>query len=224
MSHSFELKTKAELLRRRGFSLKEISENLNISKSTASIWLSSIELSKTAQDRLERKRILGQYKALLIKKKFREEQKELALQRAHNEIRNIPVSKELFKLYSALLWWCEGNKETSYIRFTNSDPTMIQNFLYALRSGFDLDELKFRGLIHLHQYHNEKIQQEYWSNVTNIPLRQFNSSFRKANTGKRKKQGYPGCIAICYYDAKIAKELEAIYNAFTLNIGAFVNG
>ena len=219
MSHSFELKTKAKLLRRRGFSLKEVSESLNISKSTASIWLSSIELSKTAQSRLERKRILGPYKVLLLKKKFKEDQKQLAFQKAQNEISNIPISRELFKLYSALLWWCEGNKETTYIRFTNSDPTMIQNFLYVLRSGFDLDESKFRGLMHLHQYHNEKIQQEYWSNITNIPLRQFNSSFIKVNTGKRKKQNYPGCIAICYYDAKIAKELEAIYNAFTLNRG-----
>ncbi|MBI3985013.1 MAG: hypothetical protein HY344_03690 [Candidatus Levybacteria bacterium] len=219
MSHSFELKTKAELLRKKGFSLKEISDNLKISKSTASIWLSSIELSKKAQDRLEKNRILGPYKAMLIKKKFREEQKELAFGKAYDEIKNIPISRELFKLYSALLWWCEGNKETSYIRFTNSDPTMIQNFLYVLRSGFNLDESKFRGLLHLHQYHDEKTQQEYWSNITNIPLRQFNSSFRKANTGKRKKLGYPGCIAICYYDAKIAKELEAIYNAFTLNRG-----
>ncbi len=33
--------------------------------------------------------------------------------------------------------------------------------------------------------------------------------------GTRTKVGYPGCIAISYYDAKIAKELDALYNAFT---------
>ncbi len=224
MSHSLELKSKAILLRKKGFSLKEISDIHNISKSTASAWLSSIQLSKTAKNRLERKKILGQYKSVLIKRKISIEQRETALKKASDDIKTIPLSKELFKIFCALLWWCEGNKETSYVRFTNSDPTLIQNFLYALRSGFDLNESKFRGLIHIHQYHKEKVQKAYWSKVTNIPLKQFNSSFRKANTGKRKKINYPGCIAISYYDAKIAKELEAIYNAFTLKIGAFVNG
>lgn len=219
MSHSFELKNKAESLRRRGLSLKEISEKLHISKSTASIWLSSIELSEAAQNRLERKRILGPYKATLAKKRISEKQKQLDYKKAVDEINRIPISKELFKLSCALLWWCEGNKETSYIRFTNSDPSLIQNFLFVFRSGFDLDESKFRGLVHIHKYHNEKKQKEFWSNITKIPLRQFNTSFRKTNTGKRKKENYPGCMAICYYDAKIAKELEAIYNAFTLNRG-----
>lgn len=219
MSHTFELKDKAKSLRRRGYSLKEISEKLHISKSTSSIWLSSIELSKTAHNRLERKRTLGPYKAMLYKKKLKEQQRELALNKAGKDIRNVSFSKSFFKLSCAFLWWCEGNKETSYIRFTSSDPTLIQNFLYTFRSGFNLDESKFRSLVHLHKYHNDEVQKRYWSGVTNIPLRQFNSSFIKQNTGKRTKQGYPGCIAICYYDAKIAKELEAIYNAFTLNRG-----
>jgi len=47
-------------------------------------------------------------------------------------------------------------------------------------------------------------------------LSQFQKSFQKQNSGKRKHEDYQGCIAVTYYDAKIAKELEAIYNAFTI--------
>ncbi len=53
----------------------------------------------------------------------------------------------------------------------------------------------------------------FWSEVTSIPLTQFNKSYRKTNTGKTKKAGYQGCASIYYYDAKIAKELTALYNA-----------
>lgn len=214
--HSLELKTKAKLLRRKGFSLKEISEKLSISKSTASAWLSSIELSIYAQERLAKKQILGQYKSILLKKKLRDEQKRINEKLALDSLNTITTSKDLWRLCCALLWWCEGNKDTSMIRFTSSDPTLIDNFLSTLRLGFSIDESKFRALVHLHTYHNDLKQKTYWSETTNIPLTQFYTSYQKKNTGKRTKDNYAGCVAISYYDAKIAKELDAIYNAFTL--------
>lgn len=216
MAHPVELKTKAIALRKRGFSLKEISEKLAISKSTASDWLSSIELSPSAQKRLARKQILGQYKTILLKRKFREEQKTLAQSVALNELSSLTISKELLKLCCTFMWWCEGNKDTKVVRFTSSDVTLVNNFLYTFRSGFALDESKFRALVHLHPYHDDAAQKKFWSHVTNIPLKQFYASFKKENTGKRIHIDYAGCIAISYYDAKIAKELYALYNAFTL--------
>jgi hypothetical protein len=51
-------------------------------------------------------------------------------------------------------------------------------------------------------------------------INQFHKSYRKNNTGKHKREGYPGCIALTYYDVKIANELKAIYNVFTkINTG-----
>ena len=219
MSHSFELKKNATMLRKKGFSLTEISEQLSISKSTASVWLSYIELSLQAQKRLEKKRILGQYKTVLLKRKVRIDQKQKAEEKATTDIRKLTMSQELWKLFCALLWWCEGNKDTSMIRFTSSDASLIQNFLYTLRSGFSIDESKFRALVHLHTYHDNTLQRRYWSKTTGIPLQQFHASFQKKNTGIRTKEDYQGCVAISYYDAKIAKELEALYNAFTLSRG-----
>ncbi len=96
------------------------------------------------------------------------------------------------------------------------DPSLIALFLDLLRKGFKINESKLRILMHLHNYHDEVIQKEFWSIVTNIPFAQFHQSYWKPNTGKRKHAHYPGCIALSYYDAKIAKELKAIYNAFVL--------
>lgn len=223
MAYHLTIKTKAIALRKKGFSLKEIAEKLNIAKSTASTWLSSINLSISAQKRLANKQILGQYKTVLLKRRLREKQEKALEKIAFELLKKIFLSKELAKLCCALLWWCEGNKDTSMIRFTSSDPTLIKNFLFLLRSGFNIDRSKFRALLHLHAYHNEIKQKNFWSRIAKIPLKQFHKSYHKLNTGKRIQNAYPGCIAISYYDAKIAKELKAIYNAFS-NLGAFVNG
>lgn len=113
------------------------------------------------------------------------------------------------------MWWCEGSKTTISVKITSSDQILVSNFLSLFRFAFDLNESKFRCLLHLHDYHNEEVQKNFWSDLTKIPLNQFYRSYHKPNTGKRTRENYPGCIAVAYYDAKIAKELLAIYNAFT---------
>lgn len=215
MSYSLITKEKALSLRKKGFSIKEIAAKLKIAKSTSSVWLKNVLLDKKAQKRLKKRRIFGQYKSRLIHFKKREEQQSKRHIRVEKILSKIEMSKELSKLCCALLYWCEGNKgRNALVRFTNSDPQLIQMFLFLLRKGFDINESKFRALIHLHQYHNEEKQKVLWHEMTKIPLNQFNRTYWKPNTGKRKHENYPGCIAISYYDAEVAKELTTIYNSF----------
>ena len=219
MAYRIEIKERAIELRKRGHSLKEIAERLKIAKSTASVWLANITLTISAQNRLAKKQILGQYKTVLLKRKQKELLRIANEAKAYDVIKNILLSKDYIKLCCALMWWCEGNKNSSFLRFTSSDVTLIRNFLSLLRDGFILDESKFRALVHLHAYHNDDVQKRFWSQVTKIPLSQFNKSFQKKNTGNRTKENYSGCIAVTYYDVRIAKELEALYNEFTKSRG-----
>lgn len=211
-------KIKALKFRTDGYSLQEISDKLSIAKSTASLWVRNIKLSPEAQKKLSTKQIDGRKKAMNVKLQSREKQFALFQQEALKSLQSIPSSPYLAKIFCSLLWWCEGNKNESFVRFTSSDETLIQNYLRVFREGFALDEKKFRVLVHIHPYHQDEQQKQFWSEVTKIPLTQFHRSFQKQNTGKRKHEDYQGCIAVTYYDAKIAKELEAIYNAFTLSL------
>ncbi|MDZ4227628.1 MAG: hypothetical protein U1E54_00105 [Candidatus Levybacteria bacterium] len=215
MAYRIEIKDKAIKLRKDGYSLNEISNLLKIAKSTASDWLSSISLSPSAQNVLKKKQILGQYKSVLLKRMKSDLDKKVNEAKAHERLKSLLFSNDHIKLCCALMWWCEGNKNSSFLRFTSSDVTLIKNYLSLLREGFPLDESKFRVLVHLHAYHNDDTQKRFWSQVTKIPINQFHKSFQKTNTGKRTRENYPGCIALTYYDAKIAKELEALYNEFT---------
>lgn len=91
---------------------------------------------------------------------------------------------------------------------------MIKIFMFLFRLSFNIDESKFRILMHLHEYHNEEKQKEFWSNLTKIPQSQFTKTYWKPHTKKRKRENYPGCIRVGYYSAHVARQLYAWYNSF----------
>lgn len=211
MKHNFKLKEKAILLRKKGFSFREISESLGVSKSTASLWLSSMRLSAKAKKRINRLSVIGRIKANRTNNKKKIAENKKISERVKKYFEQINFSKDYLKIVCAVLYWCEGAKNDDGVVFINSDPEMIKYFLYSFRSAFDVDESKFRALIHLHEYHNQEVQLKFWSNITKIPKIRFFKPYLKNNTGKNKRENYPGCISIRYYDKKIFKELVLIY-------------
>jgi len=216
-----EIKEKAFKLRVKGYSIKEIADKLNIAKSTVSLWVRDIKLNKKAQERLKKRRLLPYYKiALRWDAKRKKEQEELNLI-ARNIVKEIKNDINQKRVYCSLLYWCEGAKGyNDSIRFVNSDPVLIKTFLKLFRDSFPIEESKFRVLMHLHSYHNENLQKEFWSNLTQIPKNQFNKTFLKPNTKKRIRNDYPGCVVISYHDRKLARLLRAIYKSFSEKIGA----
>ena len=218
MAYSLKIKNLAKKLRKSGLSLKEISEKMSISKSTASAWLSPVKLGEKAKRRLRKRRIIGSYNAQQTKKKKRKKLLQQYFVQEKIDFKSTKMDKKLYKMFAALLFWCEGAKTQAHIEFINSDPKMIKLFLTLLRNSFSLDEKKFRVLMHLHGYHNEKMQQDFWSQVTQIPLSQFAKTYWKPNTGKRKRINYPGCIRVNYYDVRVARQLSACYNVLAQSL------
>lgn len=219
MYYDLEIKTQAVNLRKKGHSINEISDQLHISKSTASLWLRSTFLSPSALLRLQDRRLAGREKAKKILLNKSRNKDKTAKDQALKTLSNVSTTKETSKLVCSLLFWAEGSKVTGKVVFTNSDSNMIRVFLKLLRLSFDLDEKKFRALIHLHEYHDESFALKYWSKITSIPLVQFNKSYLKPHTSINKKKGYMGTISIRYYDGTIARELHSIYNTFVDHLG-----
>jgi len=221
MAYSIKVRGEAIELRKKGYSINEISEILKIAKSTSSSWISTVNLNKKAQVRLKKRNILGQYKSVEIARKRRQLIKTYFNKVALSSLKYISLNKSLYKLLCSFLFWTEGGKSTdSYVYFINSDQKMVATFLKLLRNSFKIDEKKLRALVHIHEYHNEKQILTYWSKITQIPLAQFSKSYRKPHTGKRIRENYRGSIRIRYYDYKIALELRSIYNTFVNKIGA----
>jgi predicted transcriptional regulator len=212
-------KKQSLILRRKGYSIKEIADLLNVSKSTVSIWVRKVFLNDMAIERLQKRRLYGRIKSVKIKKINKDKLLFDINKRVTPIIKSFDESLSSNKLICSLLYWCEGEKNDYSVRFINSDPVMASTFLYLFRNGFCLDEKKFRICLHLHDYHNEKEQKRFWSVLTKIPLSQFSKVYIKPHTGKNKKKGYPGCASIRYNDCKIALELKMIWELFGKKYG-----
>lgn len=207
-----ELLESARELRGKGYSYAEISKELHISKSTASLWARDIILTEDAQSRLRTRFLIGQAASRQVQSKTYQEKLVIIRQSEQEYIKN---SSEIPKrLICALIYWCEGAKDPSRVRFTNSDSKLISTFLSLFRESFCVDESKFRVLMHLHPYHDEELQKKFWSDITCINENQFSKTFWKLNTGKVKRENYPGCVHIAYYDALIAKQLLSLATVF----------
>ncbi len=219
MLYPLVFKEKAIILRNQGYSIKEIAKTLNIPVSTSSTWVSKVKLSSDNKKLLAQKKILGQMKSSVVIKEKTRQRKIVSDVEAIQLVKKIKSNRNLDALLCSILYWAEGSKNCSNVGFTNSDPKMISTFLKLFRSAFDLDESKFHCLIHVHEYHNDQEEKQFWSKLTNIPQNQFFRSYHKPHTGKRKKPNYHGTISVRYYDAKIAVKINSIYNMYVQSIG-----
>lgn len=213
------LKQQAIRLRKQGHLYQEIADELKIAKSTASVWTNGVLLSDTSQQLIAHKQLQSSRQRIANLARLRKARTAQVdgqiLQTALATLDGLKLTREHKRLLCAVLFWAEGEKNTAGgVRFINSDPAMVARFLSLLRAGFELDETKFRALVHLHDYHDEPKQLEFWSEVTAIPLTQFHKSYRKPHTGKQIHQDYPGCISVRYHDSNLGKLLKMIYTEF----------
>jgi intein-encoded DNA endonuclease-like protein len=220
MAYESTIKERAYFLRREGLSIGAISKILKLSKSTISCWVKDIELPFHKQEKLRRNIENGLLKAsIILREKKEAEQKKIDVS-SKSLISKITWNRDYCRLMAAIIFWCEGEKNRlNNVKLINSDPSLVKTFLFCLRHGFELDENKFRALIHLHNYHDEEQQKKFWSSVTGIPVPNFYKSYRKNTRGIRKRQNYQGCLSVRYNDANIAKNLSSIYHTLAGNIG-----
>ena len=222
MAYSIKVKEKALSLRARGYSISEIHRRLNVSKGRVSEWVRNVHLSDKSKLRLLDRIKLGAIISAENKKTKTRKVIDSLLSEAIKEVSTINInSVGLMKLFCSLIYWCEGGKDWySSMCFTNSDPQLVKVFLNLFRKSFSVDLKKFRVCVHLHGYHNIRKQLNFWSNITDIPLKQFIKPFNKTSTGKRIKEGYNGCVSVRYHDVGINRELLASAQAFFIKQGA----
>lgn len=194
--HKITLKEHAKNLRANGYSYLEISNALNISKSTAHLWTKEIIVRQDGQVRLHQRYLIGQRKSVAVQALKRVEQFDKIQQEKKLLLARYQPEQIDNDILCALIYWCEGAKSKECVKFTNSDPNLIRTFLNLFRKSFPIQEPKLRIIMHLHEYHNESIQKEFWSKLTGIPPIQFYRSYLKPHTGKRKRKDYPW---LCLY-------------------------
>lgn len=125
--------------------------------------------------------------------------------------------QEQLTVAGAMLYWAEGTKviKRCSVDFANSDPEMIRIFMLFLRTRYRLDENRLR--VSLYCYSNQNIErlQEYWSNLTKIPLAQFSKPYIRSDfriDGRKMKYGL---AHIRYSDKKLLLDIMSLIERYS---------
>lgn len=189
------LKIKAIQLRKQGLSYNEIKKEIPVAKSTLSFWLKNILLKPEHQKRLYTKQIEILAKGPKSQRERRLREIEEIIQKAEKEIK-LPLSFESYRLMGVALYWAEGSK-SKMCNITNSDPYFILFIVRWIESIFKIPAKNLKARLNIYPQQNEIKIKKFWSDLTNIPLKNFGKSYVKPlSKGYKKNNLYYGTMRI----------------------------
>ncbi len=193
---------KAQVLRKRGWSIPRVAKHLRVSKSSASLWCRKITLTKKQQDVLRKNAIAaGAPGRLLGSQKNHERKMERIarhLQQGQTYVQSL--GKREFLLVGAALYWAEGTKK-GQLSFINSDQDMILFMYQWFQVALGIQRKAVMPRIFINELHRSRsrIIEKYWSTLLNLPPEQFGKIvFIKRKQKKRYENHdtYYGLLAL----------------------------
>lgn len=206
------LKLEARKLRTQGLGIKTIAHQLKVSSSTVSIWSKDILLSPDQIATLERNSkdpLYGKRLEYSLKQRSAKEEKIKKIElEALNTIGKLSSREKL--IVGIALYWAEGFKKDNLAGFANTDPEMVKFILSWIIQSLNIPTEQIKLRIGLNESHISRIQEveTYWSNVTGIPLSQFQKPFFQKVAWKKSyehPEDYFGTIRI-----RIAKSTDLL--------------
>lgn len=171
-------------LRRKGLSYNEILTQVPVAKSTLSLWISSVGLSKKQKQRLTEKKLNAMRRGWTKAHEIRLARISNTMRSARKEARDL--SQDPLWLLGTALYWAEGSKIKSWRRgerviFSNMDSSMILIFIRWLKEclGVSEDEIGYEVYIHENSKHRLSEVINYWSLLIKSPNTKFKIYFKK---------------------------------------------
>lgn len=198
-----KLKTNAELinkiqtLRKKGYSLPEITQLAKVPRTTVFRYSKDVDILPEYKDNWRIKRG-GSKKRKLIK-----EQK--ALEEAKRTIKKLSYKEKL--LFLSALYWAEGSKKD--FGLSNTDPGLIKVFVNCLRELLKIDDNRFRVSIRLYGDLDRDKSLSFWSGITGIRKENF-IGFNILPGRKNGKLEYGMCRVRISKGGDILKKINAI--------------
>ena len=202
------LKEKAILLRKTGLSYNEILEKVPVAKSTLSLWLRSVGLSKKQKQRLTFKKLASIKRGWEKVKKIRIERTKDIYEKTKKDIYQIKIDNNSLFLMGLMLYWAEGSKQkenssvSQGVVFSNSDPYMIIFFLSWIEKILKISDDRIVLEIYIHENKKNEIEnvRRFWARTTSFSIEKFDRIYYKRHNiyTKRKKIGkdYFGLLRI----------------------------
>ena len=192
----------ALLLRRKGLSYREILKKVPVAKSTLSLWLRSVGLSKRQKQRLTQKKLDAIHRGGIKRHQDRLLRWKKISDEAANEITKL--SKREKWLAGILLYWAEGSKEkasgsATNIKFSNSDPSMIKLFRDWLFQCVGIKKQQVVYELYIHERADIEKALKFWSSKLRILKNDIRIYLKRHNNNPKRlniSSNYNGLIRI----------------------------
>lgn len=199
-----DLKQKAIELRKSGASYSEIKKKVNVSKSSLSLWLKNMPLSKERISQLRDKnpQRIERYRNTMLEK--RNKKMKIVLNEVSLKIKKI--SKRDLLIGGIFLYMGEGSKTTKgTTALTNTNPKILKLFIdWLYLHEVPKDKIK----IQLHLYEDMDIEKQilFWVKTLGISKKQFRKPHIKStnsNSLSYKNQQGQGTCTVLYENVKM---------------------
>lgn len=192
-------KTLAIKLRQKGYSYKEILAEIPVAKSSLSLWLKDLPLTKSEKQILKHRTDVnitrGRIKAASANRQNKLNRNQEFLKIAKEEFNKLE-NDTLFHTGVAI-YWAEGAKRNNQFLFVNSDETMIKVMILWLETftKYSKSDLGFRLYIHNPYIHEN--WEAWWQKYLGVSASQFKKTILKPTSlGIKKRPNYKGCLRI----------------------------
>ena len=208
---------RARDLRAQGWTLTEICEELEVSKSSASVWCRDVDIDEVALAERRRQRFLRGNEGARQRGPNKLQRRKLAeieeMRRAGVAAVGRLTDRELL-LVGTALYAGEGSKTPGEVRFANSDPRMIVVFVEWMRRCFDVPLESFRMRLYLHEGLDLDAANRFWSDLTGISIERFRRPYRAVPDPSIRRSKHPmGCPAVCVTSMRLHRRVMGLVDA-----------
>ena len=197
-----------ERLRKKGFSLPEISNTVKIPKTTVFRYTRGVNILPKYKKNWKIKRGGSR------KRKLKGEKQ--ALKEARGLINDLSYKEKI--LFLAALYWAEGGKKDFSI--SNTDPDLIRVFVKGLGDVFSIEKDRLRISIRLYEDLDKEECLSYWSDITGVPREKF-VNINMLPGKKKGKLKYGMCRIRVSKGGDLLKKIKAI-NKMVINRFALI--
>lgn len=196
---------RARDLRAEAWTLQEIATELNVARSSVSVWVREVEFEAKPRNRSVSRNPSSLHLAKLA---------EIEEMNVWGAAQIGSLSDDAFLAAGTALYAGEGSKGGGEVNFANTDPDMVRFFCAWLRRFFAIDESRLRVRVYLHVGLDIDVTHEFWSEVTGVPLGQFRTPYRPpADATMRKTKHVHGCVYVRYCCSKTHRRIMGLQRA-----------
>jgi transcriptional regulator with XRE-family HTH domain len=209
----------ARELRREGWLLREIADELGISPKTAFLWCRGIPTPARAVHGRSAEETRAMGRAYWDVELERRDVVRQAAIRSHQARVGLLSEREL-DLVVATAYWCEGSKSKPWARreklqFINSDPDLVRLLIEWLRRrGAGLERCRLS--VNIHESGDLAAATRFWANATGCDEEQLAKPLLKRHNPltvrKNVGESYVGCLSIGVRQSRdLYREIEGLW-------------